>query len=72
MAIEVNGMKIVVTWRKAYNTNGDNQVLHSQILGSDNVKVSIIGSFDINAYLPYLIEEMTIVGDVLVLVLHGQ
>jgi len=64
LAIEVNAMTIVVTRGRAYNTNGDNQVLHNQALGSDNVKVSIIEPLDINAYLQYPTDEMTIVVDV--------
>jgi len=35
-------MTTVVAGRRAYNTNGDNQVLYDHALGSDNVKVSII------------------------------
>jgi len=56
-------MTIVVARGRAYNTNGDNQVLHGQALGSDNIKVSIIEPLDINAYLSYLTEEMITVGD---------
>ena len=56
-------MTIVVARGRAYDTDGDNQVLHGYALGSDNVKVSIIEPLDINAYLLYPIEEMITVGD---------
>ena len=56
-------MTIVVAHRRAYNTNGDNQVLHGDALGYDNVKVSIIEPLDINAYLLYPTENMITVGD---------
>ena len=64
MAIEVNGMTTVVAHRRACNTNGDNQILHGHVLGSDNVKISIVEPLDINVYLPYPTDEMTTVGDV--------
>jgi len=64
LAIEVNGITIVVARGRVYNINCDNQVLHGQSLGSDNFKVSIIEPMNINAYLPYPTDEMTTIGDV--------
>ena len=62
LAIEISGMIIVMARRRSYNTKGDNQVLHSQPLEPDNIKVSIIESLHINAYLLYLTDVMTTVG----------
>jgi len=56
-------MTIIVTRERAYNSNDDNQMLHGHALGSDNIKVSIIESLDINTYLPYPTDKMTTVGD---------
>jgi len=63
LAIEVNAMTIIVARERAYNTNGDNQVLHGQEFGYDNVKVSIIESLNINVYLSYPTEEIITVSD---------
>ena len=58
-------MTTVVAHGRAYNINGDNQMLYSHALRFDNVKVRIIEPLDINAYLPYPTDEMTTVGDVI-------
>ena len=39
-------------------------MLHGHALRSDNIKVNIIKPLDINAYLSYPTDEMTIVNDV--------
>ena len=64
LTIEINGVIIIIAHERAYNTNGDNQIVHNQPLASDNVKVSIIKSLNINAYLSYPNDEITTIGDV--------
>ena len=62
LAIQIQGMTIVVARGTTYNTNGDDQVLH-QRLEFDNFKVCIIDPPDINACLLYPIDEVITVGD---------
>ena len=63
LATGVNRMTTVVALGRAYNTNGDNQMLYGDALGSNNIKVSIIEPLDINGYLSYPTEKMITISD---------
>ena len=56
-------MKIVL-WRteELFNT-GDEQIIHTGPIGSDNIRVSIVDPLDMDALLPIPRDEMTTVRD---------
>ena len=54
----------VMTHRRAFNS-GDDQFLHTRSIRSDNLRIIIVDSLDMDALLPTSRKEMTIVRDVI-------
>ena len=63
--------KSCVAYGRAYNRNGDGQVLHDLPLGIDYIKVFTIDLLDVNTFLSISSDEMMTIGDVLILLLRG-
>ena len=60
LAIEYENRVVAHGW--AFNI-GDDQIIHTRPIGSDNIRVSIMDPLDMNALLLILRDEMTTVRD---------
>ena len=52
----------VVAHGRAFNTD-DDQIIHTVLIGTDNIRVSIMNLLDMDALLPIPRDEMTTVRD---------